>query len=197
MHHPWENWEIVTQIIFCVLWFRSDTSDSWTNRTEVMQSVSALLCPILDTVSRRPACFWLGWGSLGLVHSILLLLKSPSHVSPLPFSPGAKFLPLPAAWSSFSAGPAFFPRAGRVEAVAYLQWSSSFSFHSCHIYLWSLGWIFIPHGFLGSCFSGRIEFIPCGEPCSPWVISVEQCLLLFSTCLSFFIFPVRHWSSSS
>ena len=56
MCHPWDSGEIVMPVIFYILWFRSDRSDSWTSRTEVRPWVLALLCPIVDTSSKgQPA----------------------------------------------------------------------------------------------------------------------------------------------
>ena len=101
--------------------------------------------------------------------------SSPLHTFPsavtllcasLPSKPGAKFLPLPVAWL-FSRESFSFLQCRVDQSHCTSQWAvyiASALLH--HVYLCplsSLGWIFIPHGFLGSCFSIRVKFSPFGS----------------------------------
>ena len=151
-------------------------------------------------IVQGPAHFWLGWGSLDPVLSISSVWShAPVWVLFLPGQgPSSSLFLWPG--SSSPDRPAFFPRVGWVEATAYLQWSNFFSYYSSlsHLSLPSLiFWLDFHSPWLpGKLLLRKVKFSPCRQTYTPWVISVEQCLLLFSTSLPFLIFPVRCWFSS-
>ena len=114
-------------------------------------------------ILQGPACFCLDRGSPNPALCIPLHLQSPSYVC-LPSRPGAKFLPVPMACLFFSRESCSFLQCRVGQSHCTSQWAVYIASALLrHVYLCPLsshGWIFIPHGFLGSCFSRRVKVSP-------------------------------------